>query len=65
MSVCRTLSLSVRLGDACLFFLFELADVGGRLQIVVVKRGSHSFPVRLLTARKLMVFSLLPIMPEQ
>jgi hypothetical protein len=28
-------------------FLFELPDVDGRLQIVVVKRGSHSFPVRL------------------
>src|SRR5437773_6784223 len=39
-----------RLRNACLFMslrLFELADVGGLLQIIMVKRGSHSFPVRL------------------
>src|SRR6266566_2424721 len=33
--------------NACLSCLFELADVGGLLQIIMVKRGSHSFPVRL------------------
>ena len=36
-----------RLRNACLSCLFELADVGGLLQIIMVKRGSHSFPVRL------------------
>ena len=39
-----------RLRNACLSMslrLFELADVGGLLQIIMVKRGSHSFPVRL------------------
>jgi len=36
-----------RLRNVCLSCLLELADVGGLLQIIMVKRGSHSFPVRL------------------
>jgi hypothetical protein len=40
----------------CLSCLFELADVGGLLQIIMVKRGSHSFPVRLPDSQLASVF---------